>query len=139
MRFGRRRVIAAVMITCALFGVALGFAGSLDYTLVVAMCFVYAVLLMGDSASLTAGMVEAAEPTYRGATMAVHSTIGFMGAAAAPPVFGFVLDLTGGREVASAWGFAFISLGAVTLVGPLALTMGVKAAQARMAGTGPSG
>jgi MFS family permease len=139
MRYGRRRVITIVMVTCALFGVALGFAGSLDYSLVVAMALVYAALLMGDSASLTAGMVEAAEPAYRGATMAVHSTIGFLGAAAAPPVFGLVLDLTGGRDVASAWGFAFISLGAVTLVGPFALTMGRRAAQARMAGTGPSG
>jgi hypothetical protein len=37
-----------------------------------------------------------------------------------------------------AWGFAFISLGAVTLLGPLTLTMGTKAAQAPMAGTGPA-
>jgi len=138
MPFGRRRVIATVMIACALFGVVLGFSGALNYWLVVAMAFVYAALLMGDSASLTAGMVEAAEPAYRGATMAVHSTIGFLGAAAAPPVFGLVLDLTGGRAVAAAWGFAFISLGAVTLVGPLALTMGRRAAQARMAGAGPA-
>ena len=138
MRFGRRRVIAVVMVSCALFGTALGFSGGLDYSLVVAMALVYAALLMGDSASLTAGMVEAAEPAYRGATMAVHSTIGFLGAAAAPPVFGLVLDLTGGRADASAWGFAFISLGAVTLLGPLTLTMGAKAAQARMAGTGRS-
>jgi len=65
----------------------------------------------------------------------VHSTIGFIGAAAAPPVFGLILDLTGGREVASAWGFAFISLGAVAALGPFALTMGARAAKARMAGT----
>jgi hypothetical protein len=46
-----------------------------------------------------------------------------------------VLDLTGGREVATAWGFAFISLGAVAALGPFALTMGARAAKARMAET----
>jgi MFS family permease len=134
MRFGRRRVITTIMLACALIGTVFGFSGELDYSLVVVIAFVYAALLMGDSASLTAGMVEAAEPTYRGATMAVHSTIGFLGAAAAPPVFGLILDLSGGRSVASAWGFAFISLGAVAALGPFALTMGARAAKARMAG-----
>jgi len=138
MRFGRRRVIATIMIVCAVFGTGLGFSGALDYSLVVEMALVYAALLMGDSASLTAGMVEAAEPAYRGATMAVHSTIGFVGAAAAPPVFGLILDLAGGRAVATAWGFAFVSLGAVAVLGPFALTMGARAAQARMAGTSRS-
>jgi len=134
LKYGRRRVIAVIMVVCALYGTLLGFSGRLDYSVVVVMSLVYAALLMGDSASLTAGMVEAAEPAYRGATMAVHSTIGFVGAAAAPPVFGLILDLAGGRGQASAWGFAFISLGAVALLGPLALTLGVRAAKQRMAG-----
>ena len=85
---------------------------------------------MADSASLTAGMIEAAAPGYRGATMAVHSTLGFIGAAAAPPVFGLVLDLAGGRTDANAWGYAFISLGVVAALGPLALAYGARRAGA---------
>jgi len=131
LRLGRRPVIAVLMLASAGLSAALGFLGAIDYTLLAVVCLLYGVLLMGDSASLTAGMVETAEPAYRGATMAVHATLGFVGAAAAPPVFGFVLDLAGGRGEVSAWGFAFISLAAVAVLGPLALVMGARGEAAR--------
>ena len=126
LRFGRRRMISAIMLTSAGLSCVIGFLGTIDYGVLAVICLAYGALLMADSASLTAGMVENAEPGYRGATMAVHSTIGFVGAAAAPPVFGFVLDLAGGRAEANAWGFAFISLGVVAALGPIALAMGAR-------------
>lgn len=126
LRFGRRRVISAIMLTSAGLSCAMGFLGTIDTGVLAVVCLAYGVLLMADSASLTAGMVERAAPAYLGATMAVHSTLGFVGAAAAPPVFGLVLDLAGGRTEADAWGYAFISLGLVAALGPLALAMGAR-------------
>ena len=48
MRFGRRRVIAVIMVGGGCMAAALGFSGGLDYALVLAIAAVYAVFLMGD-------------------------------------------------------------------------------------------
>ncbi len=129
LRFGRRRVISTIMLISAALTGVMGFLGTIEYGILAILCLVYGALLMADSASLTAGMVERATPGYLGATMAVYSTLGFIGAAAAPPVFGLVLDLAGGRAEANAWGYAFISLAAVAALGPIALAMGARGAR----------
>jgi MFS family permease len=69
-------------------------------------------LVMADSSALTAGVVTRASERIRGATMAVHSMLGFGAGFVAPLVFGVVLDFAGGKARASAWGFAFMTLGA---------------------------
>jgi hypothetical protein len=79
------------------------------------------VLVMSDSSALTAGMVAAADPRLRGATMAVHSTLGFGAGFVSPLVFGAVLDLAGGNQSAAAWGAGFVTLGIGAIVAPLAL------------------
>jgi MFS family permease len=73
-------------------------------------------LVMGDSSALTAGVVTRANERIRGATMAVHSMLGFGAGFVAPLVFGVVLDLAGGKASSHAWGFAFITLGAGAIV-----------------------
>jgi MFS family permease len=74
-----------------------------------------------DSAAITSGMVGEAPPGYRGATMAVHSCLGFAGSAMGPLVFGAVLDLSGGRDEILSWGLSFGSVAVIGLLGPLAL------------------
>ena len=69
-------------------------------------------LIMADSSALTAGVVTRADERIRGATMAVHSMLGFGTGFVAPLVFGVVLDLGGGNLSPLAWGLAFMSLGA---------------------------
>ena len=69
-------------------------------------------LIMADSSALTAGVVTRADERIRGATMAVHSMLGFGTGFVAPLVFGVVLDLAGGNLSPLAWGLAFMSLGA---------------------------
>ena len=76
----------------------------------------------GESASVTAGALGSAAPGYRGATMAMHSTLGFTGSFFGPLIFGLVLDLAGGESV-MAWGLAFAHMGVVMLAGPLALAL----------------
>ncbi len=137
LRFGRRRVISAIMLASAGMSCVMGFLGTIDYGILAVVCLAYGALLMADSASLTAGMIESAAPGYRGATMAVHSTLGFIGAAAAPPVFGLVLDLAGGRTEANAWGYAFISLGVVAALGPIALAYGARRLSAESGAQSP--
>jgi MFS family permease len=120
-RFGRRRVIAVMMLCSAAFSCAFGFTAPMPYFLVVALTLVYAALLQSDSAALTAGAVETAEPGRSGATLAVHSVAGFIGGFIGPLAMGMVLDLGGGDGSAPSWGLAFISLGVVGALGPIAL------------------
>jgi predicted MFS family arabinose efflux permease len=120
MKFSRPKTISAFMLTSAIFAGCLGFMASLPYGVVAALCMVYSIFVQGDSAALTAGAIEASEPGRRGATMAVHSVVGFGCAFFGPVGMGIALDLAGGKSVFG-WGMAFASLGAVVALGPLAL------------------
>ena len=122
-RFGRARVVALIMAVSALVAAAIGFSAPLPYVLVVALCLLYGVTVIGDSGALTAGAIAEAEPGRRGATMAVHSTVGFSGAFIGPLVFGVVLDLAGGGASTLAWGLAFLSMGLGAALGPLAIAV----------------
>ena len=78
--------------------------------------FLHMLFVMSDSSTLTAGMVGAADPRFKGATMAVHSTLGFGAGFVSPLVFGAALDLAGGNQSITAWGIAFATLGVGALV-----------------------
>jgi MFS family permease len=122
MRFGRRRTVALIMTASALLCFTIGFTAALPYLVVVLFCVLQGFTVSGESASVTAGALGSAAPGYRGATMAMHSTLGFTGSFFGPLVFGFVLDLAGGESVL-AWGLAFAHMGLVMLAGPLALAL----------------
>ncbi len=121
MRFGRRRAAITYMCVSAVLAGLFGFTAALPFLLVLAFAGVYAVTITWDSSTITAGAIGAADPGLRGATMAVHSCIGFAGAAAGPVVFGWVLDLGGGMTSVTGWGLAFASMGLALLFGPLAI------------------
>ncbi len=137
-RFGRRRVVIAIMSLSALGAFCIGFGAVLPFALLVVFCFLYGVTVTADSASITAGAVANALPNQRGATMAVHSFIGFAGAFTGPVVFGVVLDATGGGTSPLAWGAAFASAGLAVAVGPLVLMLTApRAASPPPAATSP--
>jgi MFS family permease len=117
--FGRRKVISIVMIVSAALAAVLGFSASLPYSLVAFLAIIYGTTIVGDSASLTAGVVAAAPAGYRGTTLAVHSTIGFCSAFLGPLTVGVVLDFFGGNQLA--WGMGFLCMAAGCLLGPLFL------------------
>lgn len=121
MRLGRRRVVIAMMLTSAALAPAIGFGADLAYGLVIALLFLYGMTVTWDSGSITAGAVAHAAPAYRGATMAMHSMVGFIGAVLGPLAFGVVLDGAGGGQDRLAWGLAFATLGLGLMIGPLAL------------------
>lgn len=123
VRIGRQRTVIFVMTASALYAVLFGFSASLPFVVIVALSLVYGMTVTGDSASITAGVVAAARPEQRGATMAVHSCIGFAGASAGPIVFGVVLDVAGGGTSAMAWGLAFATMGLGVALGPIAVAI----------------
>lgn len=123
VRYGRRRVVTLVMAASASFAAGIGFAADLAYGLVAALVLVYSAVVQLDSAALTAGAVDAAEPGRRGATLALHALVGFGCAGIGPLVMGVVLDATGGGVEAHSWGLAFASVAAVGLLGPPALAI----------------
>ena len=82
---------------------------------------VYAITVPADSGALTSGMTMAADPSYRGATMAMHSTVGFSLSALGAWGVGVALDAAGGPLSPSAWTAAFSVLAAGILLGPVAL------------------
>lgn len=117
----RPRVISMFMLASAVMAGAIGFAAALPYAWVVALVLLYNALIQADSAALTTGAVQGAEDGRRGATLAVHSLVGFVGAALGPLAVGVVLDLSGGGRSVLSWGLAFASMGVIGLLGPLAL------------------
>lgn len=121
IRFGRRRTIVTVMVTTALVAVGTGFSAVLSFPAAAAMCLLYGTIIATDSSALTAGTVGAARPQERGATMALHSFLGFGAGAVGPLILGFTLDMTGGGETVTSWGTAFAVIAILTLIGPPAL------------------
>jgi MFS family permease len=132
-RLGRRRFIARVMIASALASAVIGFTAPLPWAVSFLSMIVYFLLIMGDSAAVTAGLVSAAARGRRGATMALHAFLGFGAGSVAPLVFGVVLDAAGGGARTVAWGMAFASLGLGGAVGPIAFALYERRARRRHA------
>jgi len=76
-------------------------------------------LIWLDSSSLTAGAAGSADPSRRGATLALHSMAGYAGGFIGPIVIGWTLDRAGGMSPLG-WGLAFLHVGIVVLVGRFA-------------------
>jgi predicted MFS family arabinose efflux permease len=119
IRFGRRALIQVAMAGSILLGGTIGFLGTGSYWLAAALILMYGVVIWLDSSSLTAGAAGTAEPSRRGATLAVHSTLGYAGGFVGPLLVGVVLDVGGGPSPAS-WGFAFASVAGLMLLALLA-------------------
>lgn len=117
----RKRVIRRIMLGSIVAAAAIGFTAPLPWVAVFLLFTIYFLLIMGDSAALTAGLIGAAPRRRRGTAMALHSFVGFGAGFVAPLVFGIMLDIGGGAGSVIAWGLAFASLGAGALIGPWAL------------------
>jgi predicted MFS family arabinose efflux permease len=121
LKFGRHRAITAVMFSSALVALMIGAFADKSPWLLLPLLLAYALTVPADSGALTSGMSMAADPGYRGATMAVHSTVGFSLSALGAWALGVALDLAGGPLSSAGWMAAFSVLAAGILLGPLAL------------------
>lgn len=118
-RIGRRRTAASALVLSGLLSCVIGFAAGLPLPALIALAALHAAAVLGDSAALSAGITESADPRHLGATMALQSFSGFGSAVVSTAAFGWVLDLAG-------WGVAFASLGVVALAGAAALALGER-------------
>ncbi len=126
LRYGRGRVIFLFMGLSGFLACVIGFTAAWPWLVVVLLMCAHYGCMLGDSAALTSGVIAAAPPQQRGATMAVYSFSGFTAAFLAPLVFGVVLDLAGGNQNAFAWGLAFASIGMFGVCAPIARWVNCK-------------
>lgn len=106
IRFGRRRLVHAAMLGSITLALVIAFIGPASYWLVAGLFLIYSIVIWLDSSSLTAGTAGTAEPERRGATLAIHSMLGYAGGFVGPIMVGLILDLSGGMSVLG-WRLAF--------------------------------
>ena len=119
IRLGRQRLVRLAMLCCANCAAVIGFLGSRSYPLAAILVLAYGLLIWLDSSSLTAGAAGSADPSRRGATLALHSMAGYAGGFVGPIVIGWILDRAGGMS-SFGWGLAFLHVGVVVLMGRFA-------------------
>jgi predicted MFS family arabinose efflux permease len=89
IRLGRRRLIVSALIASALCACLLGTVGPWSYLIAVLLVVIYGPIVWLDSSSLTAGAAGTADPAKRGATLAVHSMLGYIGGFIGPLIIGW--------------------------------------------------
>jgi len=107
---GRHRAIASIMFLSAAIAIAIGLNASSSPLILLLLLLVYGLTVPGDSGALTSGMSASANPIQRGATMALHSTVGFGLSAVGAWGTGLALDFAGEPNSASGWLAAFLLL-----------------------------
>jgi MFS family permease len=116
LRIGRAVLVTAVLAASAALAIAVGFLAPTSYALAIRLVIVYGIFVYLDSAALTSGTSGFAERARTGMTLAVHSTLGYVGASIGPIAIGTVLDLCGGMSE-KAWGVAFMLLAFTDVIG----------------------
>jgi MFS family permease len=113
-RWGRATVLlglAGISTVCSfLFGWTYGW----PLSVTVALGALYAFSSPGDSPVLSAALSETVDFSYLGTAFGIRSLLGYCAGAAAPLVFGLILDWTNSGTAGSPygqWGWAFSSLG----------------------------
>ncbi len=114
-KHGRARVVLWAMTAAAGLSLVAGWSTALSLPLATALVLLWNGAIYMDSSALTAGTVQAADKTLRGATMGLHSMAGYTGGFLGPLGVGLMLDLAG--DTAMGWGLGFGHLAVVTLTG----------------------
>jgi MFS family permease len=112
LRLGRERWVRWVMLGSSLLGLATAACAASPWPLLLALVLAYTLAVMAESATLTAGLVEASDPARRGAALGLYSLVGFGGGMLGPAVFGLALDASGGGRTTVSWVAGFAALGA---------------------------
>jgi MFS family permease len=118
LRTGRRRWILLAMAASGSSGVVLGFSAGWHWSVVLLLLAAYSMLVMAESATLTAGLVAAAPAPLRGSALGLYSLAGFGGGMLGPIVFGAALDFAGGAASKVAWAAGYAAIGAGCLLAP---------------------
>jgi predicted MFS family arabinose efflux permease len=101
LKFGRHRAITVVMIASACVALIIGLSATAPAWVLALLLLAYGLTVPADSGALTAGMSAAAISEHRGATLALHSTVGFGLSAVGAWGTGAALDAAGGPQSAT--------------------------------------
>ena len=126
IRLGRHRAIISVMCVAGIIGSLIGIGATASPAILLALILAYSIAIPADSGALTSGMTLSAQPEYRGATMAMHSTVGFGLSALGGWAVGVGIDAGGGMDAPAGWLVAFLVMAAGGMLGPLALWWSAK-------------
>jgi len=126
LRIGRRQWIQIAMLGSGACGITLAFCGALHWSIVILLLIIYSMLVMAESATLTAGLVAAAPAELRGAALGLYSLAGFTGGMLGPSLFGVALDLAGGKADGVAWVWAYAAIGAGCVAAPVVVRLFAK-------------
>ncbi len=112
-RWGRAASASAIFALSGGCAWIIGWTAGLPVPLIVALSAVYGWAIAADSAVYSTGIVEVTPPASLGSTMAVQASVGLLGGAAGPVMFGSILDLVPDHLE---WQAAFSSLGVLAIV-----------------------
>jgi MFS family permease len=115
-RFGRVRIVTLAMTISAALALCTGWMVGMSEILAAVLVMAWLASIFLDSAALTAGTVQAADPALRGATMGLHSMCGYAGGFIGPLGVGFALDLAD-SHLRLGWGLGFGQLALISLIG----------------------
>lgn len=123
LRFGRRRLILGATTAAVVLALGIGAFATQAFLACALALLVYTVAVLGDSGAITAGLVDVAPPQAQGATLALHSLVGFLGAALGPIAVGIALALAGGAASRAGWsaGLAAMAAGSAFAAGVIGL------------------
>ena len=119
---GRRKLIRKIAIASVVLGIISGLVSTLSYWVVVFVLFAYNFAVSADSGALTTGAVAASRAGDEGATLAVHSILGFIGGAVGPLAVGVGLDICGGITAKEGWYLGFLFMVAGSALAALAIS-----------------
>ena len=124
LRFGLRRTAIWIFMIGGFASALFGLVVSWPFIVVVVLTLLYAFLIQGNISNLTTGTIDAASSDHMGATMAVHSSIGFCGGIVGPIIFGMMLDAS--SSPTTGWWLAFTTCAIACVVGAAALLLLAK-------------
>ena len=129
--FGHRKGFAyASALAMALSALACGIVGFTvagPLWLFILFVLLHNIFVLADSGALNGGAAQAALPGRRGAAVTLMAFANALGSLIGPVLFGFVLDVGGGRDEPWAWGLAYMVIAFCVIAGVAALRHGMQA------------
>ena len=110
VRFDRRALLVCVAMASFVLAVAIGLTAEMRYEIPLVLCILFGMVSYGRNSATSAGTIAAADPSRRGATLAVQAFVGFSGGVLGPVAFGVALDAAGGTGFAGAWTVALFAM-----------------------------
>jgi len=131
---GHRRGFAYASMMAMLFSAIacafVGFAIAWPLWVFIGLVLMHNIFVLADSGALNGGAAESAPNERRGATVTLMAFANALGSLIGPVLFGFVLDMAGGRQEPVAWGLAFFTISVCVMIGVFALKTGMRSASA---------